>query len=136
MISLVFSKTKTKTPRRAHKRSSREKAERSPFLSTARTHFDVETTTTTTTTTSSLPPPTYRAAAAPNETSLCPRKEEQREKRNYHQTRSSLSLDVFFYAVNLKRETQAKKRSDNMCAYVLHQNRKREVNSINTLMLG
>ena len=130
MISLVFSKTKTKTPRRAHKHSSCEKAERSPFLSTARTHFDVETTTTTTTT--SLPPPTYRAAAAPNETSLCLRKEEQREKRNSHQTRSSLSLDVFFYAVNLKRETQAKKRSDNMCAYVLHQKRKREVNSINT----
>jgi hypothetical protein len=79
MISLVFSKTKKKTPRRAHKRSSCEKAERSPLLSTARTHFDVETTTTTTTTTS-LPPPTYRAAAAPNETSLCPRKEEQRER--------------------------------------------------------
>ena len=85
------------------------------FLSTARTHFcDVETTTTTTTTTSSLPPPTYRAAARRmKHLSVREKKSREREKETLTK-RSSLSLDVFFMLL-------IKERSDNMCAYVLHQ---------------
>jgi hypothetical protein len=63
---------------------------------------------------------------------LSVREKKSREREKKRSPNALVSFSWCFYAVNLKRETQAKKRSDNMCAYVLHQKRKREVNSINT----